>query len=155
MADRAAVFVADGAVSTDEELAGVYLFTHWHGEALPAMVAAAFAQSPPLVWRGPAYLARAIFEVMAAPGPADHGLGISATLCPVDHPLLVVGAHLAPDGEVRVVRPGTEHHPTNADALRFSFEEFSRLHPAAIAAWWDPDEQHGKWWWNEAIEELA
>lgn len=104
MGDRAQVFVKDGSE-------GVYLYTHWLGTELPALVAAALdSKQGRARWTDPPYLARIIFgHMLDGDDPmAETGYGIAATLT---------------DGKLLTVNVDAQH-VTTYDGYMLTFEEF-------------------------------
>lgn len=118
MGDRANVFVRE---TRKEDVLGVYLYTHWAGDALAQTVHDSLAKK----WRwddGP-YLTRIIFDQMTE---KDHGgesgYGISATIGDNGHKIIVVD----PDQQrIGFCKEGTEKTP-NLE-LQWTFEEYLAL----------------------------
>lgn len=81
MGDRAQVLVKDE---------GVYLYTHWGGHALQAVVRRALARRER--WDDPEYLARILFCEMIGDdvdGETGYGIGTNEH-CDNEHPVVVV-----------------------------------------------------------------
>jgi hypothetical protein len=102
MGDRGNIVLHYGTHKTrdgEREYDPVYLYTHWHGSELPAILARALDRGRER-WDDPSYLARIIFSEMvgsdeqdAWPGiaaPGTTGFGISPWAPDNEHPLLHV-----------------------------------------------------------------
>jgi hypothetical protein len=105
MGDRANIYVIDKYASDDVgKTVGVYLYTHWGGGSLPAILAEGLklAQSR---WGDTAYLTRMLFDHLTGLRGGETGFGISVSLGDNSYPILVVDDTL---GQVRVAKEGTE-----------------------------------------------
>ncbi len=126
MGDRGNIVIRQSAggpgASTPESY--LYLYTHWGGSELPAILQAALKRGKER-WNDEPYLARIIFQEMLAGDDGLESFGISTYVGDNEHDFLLVDC-----GEltVSVVPPGTFPSPKKS----WSFEEFIKLRPAAL-----------------------
>lgn len=86
MGDRANVVIVDG------EFSKVFLYTHWGGSELPALVQTSLKRSGSR-WNDAPYLTRAIFcDMVKGDEEGLTGYGISSRMCDNEHPLIVLDA---------------------------------------------------------------
>jgi hypothetical protein len=118
MGDRANVFVRE---QRDDDVAGVYLYTHWGGYELAQTVQDALAKK--WRWDDGQYLTRIIFDEMTKDNHGEEtGFGISTGLCDNEHKIIVVD----PDkGRIGFCGQGKEKTP--GLELQWSFEEYVNL----------------------------
>lgn len=128
MGDRANVFVVDPYASTDDEYAGVYLYTHLDGRALPKTLANALDSNDGRDrWDDGAYLTRIIFDHMTGLTGGSSGFGISSSIGDNSYPILVVNPNTK---QVSMIGEGQERNK-HATALRiWTFEQFIALRPS-------------------------
>jgi hypothetical protein len=89
MGDRANVVVVE-TVRDDSPREAVFLYTHWDGSELPAVVKAALERGEDRRGDAP-YLARVVFNAMTKQSASGTtGYGISTRLTDNEHPLLVL-----------------------------------------------------------------
>ena len=118
MGDRANCIVTQQYPNNSSKPAPVYLYTHWGGYELPAMVQKALQRKQR--WNDPPYLARIIFDQMTAGEQGKvTGHGISTILCDNEHPLIVVDSAAS---EVRF-----ESDQVREVLARYTFEEYCAL----------------------------
>jgi hypothetical protein len=111
MGDRATVKVVDG----DD---AVYLYTHWKGHRLPAIVHAALKRQQR--WDDGPYLARIIFcEMLGSEKEmkAETGYGISARFCDSSYPVIAVDCVR---NELRLEAAGDIEPPKKAKPIPFA-----------------------------------
>jgi hypothetical protein len=115
MGDRANVCIKDGS----EE---VYLYTHWSGCELPAILRKAIRRRAR--WDDAQYLSRIVFcEMVRDAYDEETGFGISST----------VG-----DGANRILDVDVDNATISerGEKRTWSFEEFANLDDAALAGFW-------------------
>jgi len=121
MGDRANVYCVDR--TPDGTPGGFFLYTHWDGYDLAALVQAVLQRRRR--WDDPAYLYRMIFSRMVA-GEIDRetGYGISLRLCDNEHRIITVDA-TTPGGRVIFGDGGEVASPSVAAG--WSFAEYIEL----------------------------
>ena len=125
MGDRANVSITGRYSGT------VYLYTHWRGTELPALVAEVLAGRAIGRWDDPAYLARIVFSALIKDAIDDPtGFGISATVGDGDDRIVAL------DCDTQTITWGGRYHA--------SFAEFAhRWHAfqatgATLPSWHEP-----------------
>jgi hypothetical protein len=87
MGDRANICIKDPTMN--DPYAGVWLYAHWDGVHLRAVLQAALARKER--WNDSSYLARIIFcEMVKKDVQGETGYGISTRRCDDEHPVLYV-----------------------------------------------------------------
>lgn len=118
MGDRANVVIPQEGMADVK----IYLYTHWGGSELPAVVQRALARRER--WADRPYLTRIIFDAMTeGRHGSETGAGISAYLCDNEYPLLIVDTNKQ---EVCFQPVGQDDMPCGKP-LRYSFEEYVKL----------------------------
>lgn len=114
MGDRANILVR-----ANEADPGVYLYTHWCGTELPAILQTALRKK--LRWTDAPYLTRIIFCTMLKGNeePEERGFGISTSLLDNEYPILEV------DVDAQTVSTLRERDRVRLN--RWTFTEFCEL----------------------------
>lgn len=123
MGDRANVVILQRP-QQDQELGGIYLYTHWGGSDLPIVLRNALARG--LRWTDEQYLARIIFcEMVRGLESEETGFGISNYLADNDRPLIEV------DANAQTVRIGK---------TTWTFEDYAKAKNQAILKVYEREE---------------
>jgi hypothetical protein len=118
MGDRANVYVKDQFI----EGIGVYLYTHWGGYELPAIVQKSLHSTAGRNrWHDSGYLARIIFgEMVKGCEDSETGFGISARMMDNGYPIIVL---CCKSQRFRLCEAGKETEPLDA-TNSLPFDEF-------------------------------
>jgi hypothetical protein len=138
MGDRANVFVIDGP-SNEEELVGVFLYTHFGGAELPQVVQTALARRDR--WNDSAYLTRIIFcEMVQGYEREDSGFGISARIGDNGHLIISVDCK---GKRISFCRPNHfQKTPLSKSVVvSWTFDEYIQLSEDAIRTAWITEEE--------------
>lgn len=130
MGDRANIVIRETWPEDLSPREAVFLYSHWGGYELPAVLQAALAKR--WRWDDPSYLARIIFDVMlSGDHEAETGYGISTRLTDNEHPLLVCR------GDRVYLLAESDYTARGFDALdearSLTFEQYLALEPVS----WD------------------
>ena len=113
------MFFVDGTAG--KQLAGIYMYTHWSGSFLPAIVRAALKRGQGR-WGDSQYLARIVFcELVQETVMEETGFGLSTQIGDNEHAIVRVD-----DNEQRVSfhDPGSERNPKDKGTASWSYAEF-------------------------------
>ncbi len=113
------MFFVDGTAG--KQLAGIYMYTHWSGSFLPAIVRAALKRGQGR-WGDSQYLARIIFcELVQESVMEETGFGLSTQIGDNEHAIVRVD-----DTKQRVSfhDAGGECNPKDKGTASWSYEEF-------------------------------
>jgi hypothetical protein len=119
MGDRGNVFFVDNA--SGKQLDGIYMYTHWSGGFLPAIVRAALKRGEGR-WGDSQYLARIIFCGLVHEAVMEEtGFGLSTQIGDNEHAIIRVD-----DTKERVSfhAAGGERNPKDKALASWSYEEF-------------------------------
>jgi hypothetical protein len=98
------------------KIAGVHLYTHWGGSALPFVVRDSLKKK--WRWEDETYLARIIFcDMIRGQEDGETGFGISAQMCDNEHPILHINCE---NQEVHFLDCGRE----GGELVMVPFEEY-------------------------------
>ena len=82
-----------GNIVLHDKGAKIYLYTHWTGSAIGAILKRALIKGKGR-WSDPPYLYRIIFQTLIGKDDDITGFGLSTSECDNEHPLLHVDAHV-------------------------------------------------------------
>ncbi len=119
MGDRGNVFFVGGKVGKSFE--GVYMYSHWGGGVLPAIVRAALERGKGR-WGDPQYLARIIFcEMIQEDVLSETGFGLGTEIGDNEHPIVRID-----DEKQRVSfhEEGNERDPKDKGIASWSYAEY-------------------------------
>lgn len=134
MGDRGNVFFVDGTAG--KQLAGIYMYTHWSGGFLPAIVRAALKRGQGR-WGDSQYLARIIFcELVQESVMEETGFGLSTEIGDNEHAIVRVD-----DTKQRVSfhDAGGERNPKDKGTASWSYEEFVAAKDQALLSAFAPE----------------
>lgn len=125
MGDRGNIFFVDRL--EDDELEGVYMYTHWSGSMLPLLVRDALERGRGR-WGDPQYLARVVFcELVKDSILEETGYGLSSRLGDNEHIVIRIDDR---SSRVSFHEPGKERLPGDSGLVSWSYEEFLATHSA-------------------------
>ncbi len=127
------MFFVDGA--TGKQLEGIYMYTHWSGGFLPALVRAALARGQGR-WGDSQYLARIIFcELIAENVMEETGFGLSTRIGDNGHSVVRVDDKAQ---RVSFHTPGRERDPKDKGLASWSYQAFVAAGDQALLAVFAP-----------------
>lgn len=133
MGDRGNVFFVDGV--SGKQLAGIYMYTHWSGGFLPAIVRAALKRGEGR-WGDSQYLARIVFcELVQEAVMEETGFGLSTEIGDNEHAIIRVD-----DTKQRVSfhAAGGERNPKDKALASWSYQDFVDAGDQALLAVFAP-----------------
>jgi hypothetical protein len=129
MGDRGNLFFVDGKAGG--KLAGVYMYTHWSGSALPALVKAALARGRGR-WGDSQYLARIVFCELVQDSVLDEtGYGLGTQIGDNEHAIIRIDDTRQ---RVSIHRPGREAIATDKGLGAWTYEQFLTADVDAVFA---------------------
>ena len=119
MGDRGNVFFVDS--DSGKQLGGIYMYTHWAGSVLPAILRAALSRGEGR-WGDSQYLARIVFCELVQESVLDEtGFGLSTQICDNEHAVIRV------DDRKQLVSfhvPGDEREPKSKGIASWTYAAF-------------------------------
>jgi hypothetical protein len=120
MGDRGNIFVQEAV--EDGKRVGVYLYGHWSGFQMPAILQRALKHEER--WDDPQYFSRIVFQELVGDDRGCTGYGISARKGDNEYAILIANC------EKQVVEQTKRGHDADVDAKvvrTWTFKEFSAL----------------------------